>query len=102
MKLGSKTQTKKRSEEVFCPKCKNRGQRIFSLGKEDVVNYECKFCGNKWTQNTITSFLDNKGDLDPDRCECGGRFEFDHIDGKTHYDIFKCNKCGVKNTPEAM
>lgn len=56
MKLGKKSQSKKRNEEVFCPKCKNRGHREFSLEKQDVVRYKCKFCGNEWTQNTLLGF----------------------------------------------
>ncbi len=37
-----------------------------------------------------------------DRCECGGKMEFDHIDEKNHYEIWKCNKCGAINTLESM
>jgi hypothetical protein len=84
----------KRSEEIFCPKCKARGYRIFTLGKEDKVKYQCKQCKYEWTQNKLLSFMDNTTSKDdPLICKCGGKYELNRLHGATMRRMLKCNKC---------
>ncbi len=49
---------KSRNEEIFCPKCKGRGYRMYVHGKPDEVKYQCKMCKHEWIQNTLMEFIE--------------------------------------------
>lgn len=101
MRLGKKSQSKKRHEDILCPLCKRRAFRLFTLDKNKKINrYECKFCGHRWSQQTMLLFTEGKF-KNENECVCGGIFEYNRLD-KGVMEIWKCNKCGVENTPEAM
>jgi len=90
-----KTKTPKRSEIVLCPKCKARGYRIFTIGNEDKVKYQCKICKHEWSQNKLLSFMDTgENKVNAAICDCGGKYEHNRLHGATMRRMLKCNKCG--------
>lgn len=89
----------KRHEEVFCPKCKARGYRVYNYDKPNDVEFKCKFCNHTWKQNTLLEFTDNTKKVNSATlCICGGKLEFSKIDGRTFSNVVKCNKCGFTKT----
>jgi len=83
----------RRSEEIYCPKCKARGYQLFSLGETNEIEYECKICKYHWKQPKLFNFIDN-GNKDSKTCVCGGKYDFSKLHGATMRRMLKCNKCG--------